>query len=47
LFEGGFDFAGFDAVAAELDLEVGASEEIEISIRQKAGKVTCAVDEVV
>src|SRR5262249_7825818 len=35
--EGGFDFAGFDAVAADFDLGVGAAGAVELSGGEPAG----------
>ena len=44
LAQDGFDFAGFDAVAAELDLVVDASEEFEVAVGAVADEVAGAVE---
>ncbi len=41
--EDGFDFAEFDAVAAEFDLVVDASDEFEVSVGAASGEVAAAV----
>ncbi len=41
--EGGLDLAGFDAVAADLDLVVGAAEEVEVAVGAPAHQVSGAV----
>ncbi|EMD22238.1 hypothetical protein C791_0292 [Amycolatopsis azurea DSM 43854] len=41
--ERGLDLAEFDAVAADLDLVVGAAEEVEVPVRAAAHQVTGAV----
>ncbi len=42
--EGGFDFAEFDAVAADFDLLVDAAEEVEGAVGEVAGLVAAAVE---
>nr|WP_271413618.1 hypothetical protein [Streptomyces lienomycini] len=43
LGEGGFDFCGFDAVAAYFELVVGAAEVFEVAVGVPAGEVAGAV----
>ena len=42
--EGGLDFAEFDAEAAQLDLAVGASQEVEFAMWQAADEIAGAVE---
>ena len=44
LFQRGFDFAQFDAVAAHLHLEVDAAEEFDVAVGQIAGKIAGTVN---
>src|SRR5205823_5810174 len=44
LSEHRLDFSELDAIAAELDLEVGSTDVDEVSVRQKAGNVPGAVE---
>ena len=44
LAEDGFDLAGFDAVAADLELVVGAAEEFQAAVGAVAGAVAGAVE---
>src|SRR5580658_969798 len=39
-----FNFCGFDPVSPDLHLMVYPSEELDITVRQPSGQVTCAVD---
>jgi hypothetical protein len=39
----GLDLAGFDAETADLDLAVGAAEEVECAVRPPAGEIPGAV----
>ncbi|MFD0574854.1 hypothetical protein [Dactylosporangium darangshiense] len=42
--EGVLDFGGFDAVATDADLVVGAAEEVEVAVGPPAGEVASAVE---
>src|SRR5262249_49951392 len=44
LFEHRLNLAGLDSMAADLDLEVGATEDLEMTIRQVTTHVACAVE---
>ena len=44
LLQDGFNLARFDAVAAKLDLVVGAAKKLDVPVRQKARKVAGAID---
>ncbi|MBO0518103.1 hypothetical protein J0695_41255, partial [Streptomyces beijiangensis] len=41
--QGGFHLAGFDAVAADLDLGVDASQVLQLAVAGEAGEVAGAV----